>query len=763
MPGMVSTPPEDDPGHHIDVERVVVEDPRTTAAGFGGIRYGLEPVLRQVGVRRGARILRDLNQPGGIDCPGCAWPEREDPSHAEFCENGAKAVAEEATRRRVDPGFFAAHPVAELAERSDWWLGQQGRITEPVHRPKGATHYQPISWSQAFALVGRHLQATSPDRAVFYTSGRTSNEAAFLYQLFARELGTNNLPDCSNMCHESSGSALTPTIGIGKGTVRLDDFDHADVILIVGQNPGTNHPRMLTTLERAKDRGATIIAVNPMPEAGLLGFKNPQRARGVVGSGTALADHHLPIRVGGDLALFQLVNAALVSRGALDRPFLAERCDGFEALATSLSSLDHGALLEATGLVPADVELVVDLLAGTQRFITCWAMGLTQHKGSVATIRELANTHLLRGAIGLPGAGLCPVRGHSNVQGDRTMGIWERPPAAFLDALAAEFGFEPPREHGLDTVDAIRAMARGEVDVFIGMGGNFVSAAPDTERTAAGLASCGLTVQVSTKLNKSHAVCGEEALILPCLGRTEIDRTGGLVQSVTVEDSMGEVHATRGSVEPRSPALRSEVAIICGIAAATLPGSSIPWSSFAGDYARIRERISRVVPGFERFEERIAGGARFALPNAPRDQRAFATPSGRAQLTVNEFEPIVIPEGRLLLQTVRSHDQFNTTIYGLDDRYRGITGGRRVVFCNADDLRQLGLADGDVVDVVSEWPGDDDRRAPSFRVVEYPIARRTAAAYFPEANVLVPVDSVATTSNTPTSKSIVVRLEPVDR
>jgi molybdopterin-dependent oxidoreductase alpha subunit len=759
---MVSPPPEHDPSPEDEAATIRVREPKTTAAGLVGVAHGLDPVRHQVGIRRGVRILRDLNQPGGIDCPGCAWPESSDPSHVEFCENGAKAVAEEATRRRVDPTFFAQHAVAELAERSDWWLGQQGRITQPVHRPKGATHYQPITWSQAFALIGRHLQATTPDRAVFYTSGRTSNEAAFLYQLFARDLGTNNLPDCSNMCHESSGSALTPTIGIGKGTVRLGDFDEAEVILVVGQNPGTNHPRMLTTLERAKERGATIVAINPMPEAGLLGFKNPQKVRGVVGSGTGLADHHLAIRVGGDLALFQLVNAALVTSGAVDRPFVDERCDGFEELEASLGALDHSALLDATGLTAADVDLLADLLTGTQRFITCWAMGLTQHKGSVATIREVANLHLLRGAIGLPGAGLCPVRGHSNVQGDRTMGIWEKPPPAFLDALAAEFGFDPPREHGLDTVDAIRAMARGEVDVFVGMGGNFVSAAPDTERTAAGLASCALTVQVSTKLNRSHVLCGEEALILPCLGRTEIDRTGGLVQSVTVEDSMGEVHATQGSVEPVSEQLRSEVSIVCGMAEATLPDSTIPWSTFPGDYARIRTHISRVVPGFERFEARIAGGARFALPNKPRDERAFATPSGRAQLTVNEFEPIRIPEGRLLLQTVRSHDQFNTTIYGLDDRYRGITGGRRVVFCNAQDLVDLGLTDGDVVDLVSEWPGDDDRRGPSFRVVEYPIARRTAAAYFPEANVLVPVDSVATTSNTPTSKSIIIRLESVD-
>ena len=594
---------------------------------------------------------------------------------------------------------------------------------------------------------------------MFYTSGRTSNEAAFLYQLLARDLGTNNLPDCSNMCHESSGSALTPTIGIGKGTVRLGDFDHADVILVVGQNPGTNHPRMLTSLERAKERGATIVAVNPMPEAGLLGFRNPQKVRGVLGRSAGLADHHLAIRVGGDLALFQLVNAELVGRGALDRAFVADRVDGLDELEAALAVVDRGALLEATGLARADVDLLVDLLAGTQRFITCWAMGLTQHKGSVPTIREIVNTHLLRGAIGLPGAGLCPVRGHSNVQGDRTMGIWEKPPAAFLDALAGEFGFDPPREHGLDTVDAIRAMARGEVDVFVGMGGNFVSAAPDTDRTAAGLASCGLTVQVSTKLNRPRPLRRGGAD--PALPRPHGDGPHRRARPGRDRRGLhGQVHATQGSVEPVSDHLRSEVAIVCGIAEAALPSSTIPWATFPTDYARIRTHISRVVPGFERFEERIAGAARFALPNAPRDERAFATPSGRAQLTVNDFEPIVIPDGRLLLQTVRSHDQFNTTIYGLDDRYRGITGGRRVVFCNAVDLEALGLADGDIVDLVSEWPGDDDRRAPSFRVVEYPIARRTAAAYFPEANVLVPVDSVATTSNTPTSKSIIVRLEP---
>ena len=735
------------------------EGPAGSAAGVKGVWHGLAPVLREAGVRRGLPILRDLNQPGGIDCPGCAWPESEDPHLAEFCENGAKAIAEEATRKTVTPAFFARHSLADLATRDDFWLGQQGRIASPVHRPPGASHYQPISWDDAFEVIAGHLRATTPDRSVFYTSGRTSNEAAFLYQLLVREHGTNNLPDCSNMCHESSGSALGETIGIGKGSVTLEDFDAARLILVVGQNPGTNHPRMLSTLERAKERGATIVAINPLPEAGLIRFKNPQRPRGVVGSGTRLADHFMQVRIGGDQALFQLVNADLVARGAVDHAFVDQHCDGYDDLAAALADIDTDTLLEATGLTADEVATLAGLVARNDRIIVCWAMGLTQHRDAVATIREVVNTILLRGAIGKPGAGVCPVRGHSNVQGDRTMGIWEKPPAAFLDALDAEFGITSPREHGHDTVDAIAAMARGEVDVLMAMGGNLVSAAPDTERTAEAMRSVGLTVQVSTKLNRSHVDCGEEALILPCLGRTDVDRTGGTVQRVTVEDSMGEVHASQGTVAPPSADLRSEVAIICGIAQALLPDSPVPWASFTGDYARIRAHIANVVPGFTDFEARIADGARMRLPHPPRDSRTFATPSGRAQLTVNRTDPLVIPEGRLLLQTLRSHDQYNTTIYGTDDRYRGISDERRVVFVNPTDLAALDLADGGVVDLVSEW-ADGERRAEAFRVVAYPTARRTAAAYFPEANALVPLGSVAETSNTPTSKAIVVRLEP---
>ena len=750
-------------------EGLHVTKPKHVAAGVPAVVESLRHGLHQMGAARTARTLLRLNQPGGFDCPGCAWPDPADTSHFEFCENGAKAVAEEATVRRVTAEFFAAHPVSDLATKTDYWLGQQGRLTAPMYRGAGEDHYRPIDWDDAFDVVARALEASGdPDRAVFYTSGRTSNEAAFAYQLFVRRLGTNNLPDCSNMCHESSGVALGSTIGIGKGSVTLDDFDAADVIVVVGQNPGTNHPRMLTALEKAKDRGATIVAVNPLAEAGLIRFKNPQRASGVVGRGTALADEHLAVKVGADLALFQLINRRLVELddergGVLDRDFLDAQAVGLPELRAHLLGLDPGSLLAATGLHADAVERVARILARHRRIIICWAMGITQHRQAVATIREMANTILLKGAIGLPGAGLCPVRGHSNVQGDRTMGICEKPTSAFLDSLAAEFGFEPPRRPGHDVVDALRAMDRGEVDVFVSMGGNLVAAAPDTDFTVAAMAKTKLSVQVSTKLNRSHVCGGAAALILPCLGRTEIDRTGGRVQRVTVEDSMSMVHASQGNLEPASPRLRSEVAIVCGLAERVLGGgeSLVDWAGLAADYDRIRDHIEAVVPGFADFNERIDVDGGFVLPHPPRDRREFDTTSGRAHLTCSRFEPDEVPSGRLLLQTIRSHDQYNTTIYGLDDRYRGIHAGRRVVFANPFDLGELGLVDGDHVDLVSEWTDGVERRAPRFRVVAYEVARGTCAAYFPEANVLVPLGSVADESNTPTSKAVVVRLEPV--
>jgi molybdopterin-dependent oxidoreductase alpha subunit len=631
----------------------------------------------------------------------------------------------------------------------------------------GRDHYEAISWDEALDLVAGALRALpSPHRAVFYTSGRTSNEAAFVYQLFARRFGTNNLPDCSNLCHESSGVALTQTIGVGKGSVTLEDFAAADLIFVVGQNPGTNHPRMLTALEDAKRAGASIVAVNPLPEAGLLRFKNPQRASGLAGRGTQLADLFLQVRVNGDLALFQAINRSLVERAdrdatVLDRAFLDRYCEGFEALASHLRGLDRAETARATGLPGDAIERAVDMVVASDRIIVCWAMGLTQHKNAVATIQEIVNFALLRGNIGRRGAGLCPVRGHSNVQGDRTMGIHERPTRAFLDALAAEFAFEPPRAAGHDVVESINAMAAGAVDVFLAVGGNFVAAAPDTVATAAAMRRCQLTAHVATKLNRSHTVCGDTALILPCLGRTELDATDRGEQVVTVEDSMGVVHASRGRLAPASPELRSEVAILCALAERTVdPLPGVHWEAWASDYDAIRDRIARVVAGFEDFNRRVRRPGGFTLPHPPRDERRFPTPTGKAQLTVNALDIVETPAGHLLLQTVRSHDQYNTTIYGLDDRYRGIRNGRRVVFVHADDLAALGFGDGDTVDIVGPAGADGvHRRASGFRLVAYPVARGTCAAYFPEANAVVPLDSTADGSNTPTSKSVVVRFE----
>jgi molybdopterin-dependent oxidoreductase alpha subunit len=754
------------PGDEGDEPTLRVGRPKTVAAGLPGVWASVQHARDQLGVRRAAATLLKVNQPDGFDCPGCAWPDPNHASHLEFCENGAKAVAEEATVRRVGPELFATHSVDDLAAHTDHWLGQQGRLTHPVYRPPGSVHYRPIGWDDAFGVVADALTAAGdPDRAVFYTSGRTSNEAAFLYQLLVRQLGTNNLPDCSNLCHESSGVALVQTLGVGKGSVSLEDVHNADLIIVAGQNPGTNHPRMLTALELAKARGATIVAVNPMSEAGLIRFKNPQRIKGVAGRGTVLADEFLQIKLGADLALFQWLNRRLVELdrergGVLDRSFLEASCEGLDELVAHLGTVDADELLAATGLPRDQVERLAELVASKSRIILCWAMGITQHRQAVPTIREMVNTLLLRGSIGRPGAGVCPVRGHSNVQGDRTMGIVEKPSDDFLAALGAEFSFEPPRRHGHDVVEAIGAMARGEVDVFVGMGGNFLAAAPDTEATAAALARTKLTVQVSTKLNRSHVTGGGASLILPCLGRTEIDRTGGRVQRVTVEDSMSVVHASQGALEPASPDLRSEVAIVCGLALRVLPGGgTVDWATLAVDYAGIRDRIEAVVPGFDDYNRRIDQPGGFVLPHPPRDRREFPTDTGRAKLTVNAFVAEVVPEGRLLLQTVRSHDQYNTTIYGLDDRYRGIHGGRHVVFAHAADLARLGLADGDRVDVVSEAADGSERRARSFRLVAYDVARGTCAAYFPEANVLVPLDSVAEESNTPTSKAVVVRFE----
>ncbi|WP_028647022.1 FdhF/YdeP family oxidoreductase [Nocardiopsis sp. CNT312] len=756
---------ENDPAQ--DAPRV--DPPGRSSVGLPSVLNSLRQVGENAGVRRGVPAMLAVNQKRGFDCPGCAWPEPGRRHTAEFCENGAKAVAEEATGRALAAEFFAEHPVSELAERSGYWLGRQGRLAEPLYLAEGADHYEPITWESALDLVAGELRALdSPDKAVFYTSGRTSNEAAFCYQLLARLLGTNNLPDCSNMCHESSGAALTETLGVGKGSVSLSDLYKADLIIVAGQNPGTNHPRMLSALERAKRSGARIVTVNPLPEAGLREFRNPQTARGLAGRGTELTDLFAQIRLGGDLALFSAVNRLLLEadrRGepVLDRAFIEEHTHGFDAYAEDLLS-EPGAefwprVERATGLERELIERIARSAVDSERTVVCWAMGLTQHKHSVPTIREVVNLLLLRGDVGRPGAGVCPVRGHSNVQGDRTMGIFERPSAAFLDALGAEFGFEPPRAHGLDTVDSIRAMAEGRVRVFFAMGGNFVAASPDTNTTEEAMRRVGLTVHVSTKLNRSHVVTGTRALILPALARSDRDLHGDRSRWVTVEDSMGEVHASHGVLPPLSEGMRSEVDIVRGVGERLFGESPVAWSRLA-DYDRVRDHVAAVVPGFEDFNARVRRPGGFTLPHAPRDGRRFPTATGRANFTVNGRYAPEIPEGRLLLQTLRSHDQYNTTVYGLDDRYRGITDGRRVVLVNPRDCAELGVRGGQYVDLVGEWSDGVDRRAPHFLVVEYPTARGCAAAYYPETNVLVPLDSTADVSNTPTSKSVVVRLEP---
>ncbi len=748
-------------GREIDESKVKVGEESRSAAGLTGVAVALKRSIQHMGPLRTARTLTKLNQADGFDCQGCAWPDPApgDRNAAEFCENGAKAVAEEATTRTVDRDFFASMPVAHLREHTDYWLGQQGRIVEPMVLRAGDTHYRPIDWNDAFDLMAEHLNALgSPDEAIFYTSGKTSNEAAFAYQLFARAFGTNNLPDCSNMCHESTSVALEESIGIGKGSVSLEDIYRAELIMIAGQNPGTNHPRMLTALEKAKKNGAKIIAINPLREAGLVKFKNPQNPKGML-VGTDLADLHLPVRVNGDLALFQALGALLVQWGAIDSEFIAEHTTGFQEWSASTRQLDWDVVRRATGLERDQIEEAARMLADSAATITCWSMGITQHRNSVATIKEITNLALAQGNIGKPGAGLCPVRGHSNVQGDRTMGIWERAPDSFLDAVAQEFHFEPPRERGLDTVGAVEALRDGKAKVFMGMGGNFVAAVSDTEVTEKAFGNAELTVHVSTKLNRSHVVTGREALILPALGRSEKDWTGGTKQRVTVEDSMSAVHASRGPLDPASEHLRSEVDIVCSLAQKVLgKDHGVDWATMRRDYTTIRHHISRVVPGCESYDERARRPGGFVLPHPPRDSRTFPTESGKAVFTVSPTTVLEVPENRLLLQTLRSHDQFNTTIYGLDDRYRGVSGGRRVIFVHPDDIEHLGLAQGSMVDLVNEWNGRE-LRADAFRIIAYDQPRGCAAAYYPETNPLVPLDSVAEGSGTPTSKSVIVRLD----
>ncbi len=751
-----------------DPENLQQTSPKEWAAGMPAITSSLSHIVREAGVFRGGRGLMEMNQVGGFDCPSCAWPDPDEHrSFAEFCENGAKALASESTRKLADAEFFASHSIKELAAQNDHWHEQQGRIAMPMLLRQGGTHYSPVSWEDAFKIISTQLRKlNSPDEAIFYTSGRASNEAAFLYQLFVRSFGTNNLPDCSNMCHESSGLAMKEAIGIGKGTVTLDDFLEADTILCVGQNPGTNHPRMLSTLEAAAKRGASIVAINPLREAGLTGFIHPQHPFAMMmGKATPLASRFMQIRVNGDLALFRGIAKVLLEKeyfaqgSVIDSTFVRDHTVDFDAYRSLVDFTPWSDITRMSGLGEVEIrELAATMLDGARRVITCWAMGLTQHRNSVATIREVINVHLLLGAIGRPGAGLCPVRGHSNVQGDRTMGIFEKMPESFLSALDRECGIHSPRHHGHDTVGSIHAMHRGEAKVFIGLGGNFLQASPDTGYTAEALGKCDLTCHISTKLNRSHLVTGRTALILPCLGRSERDGDG---KFVTCENSMGVVQMSRGVLAPASEHLLSEVEIIARLAEAVHGGKGpVLWRWLAEDYDRIRSLIERVVPGFENFNQRASESGGFYLPNSAK-QRVWDTPTGKASFslaTMDVFEP---GRGRLVLQTLRSHDQFNTTIYGMDDRYRGISNARRIILVNPEDLRERGIAPCSLVDITSFW-GEERRIAKSFTAVPYEMPSGSAAAYFPEANVLVPVGSQADGSGTPTSKSVEIEISISD-
>jgi molybdopterin-dependent oxidoreductase alpha subunit len=748
------------------------------AAGRGALLHSMKHLMQEKAVVTGGQALLRMNQVGGFDCPGCAWPEPENRSAFEFCENGVKAIAAESTTKKVDPAFFARHTVAELAQREGYWLEQQGRITQPMRYDAASDRYVPCTYAEAFAGIAARLKSLShPDEAIFYTSGRTSNEAAFMWQLFARAFGTNNLPDCSNMCHESSGAALNESVGVGKGTVTLHDFELADLILVIGQNPGTNHPRMLSELQKARKRGCTIIAVNPLKEKGLTEFIHPQDPVGMaLNKATPIASIFLQPLVAGDFALLwgmmkaifeaqeqgtTLPNGQNLPPGnALDTSFLAEHTQGLEPLRAAISATPWAVLAEQSGISEADMRLVAGHFMQAKAVIACWAMGLTQNKHAVATIQQLVNLMLLRGHVGKPGSGLCPVRGHSNVQGDRTMGIDEKPKPEFLAALQQVFGIAPPHHaHGYDAVGAIEAMHAGQARVFIGMGGNFAAATPDTAYTEAALRKTDLTVHITTKLNRSHIVHGREAYVLPTLGRSEIDMRATGPQEVTVEDSMSLVHASRGRLAPPSPDVISETAIVCGLAVAVLGDANprLPWRAYAEDYRLIRDAIAKTLPGFENFNAHIADGASLYLGNSARE-RAWKNGQGKALLVSAALPVIGLAPGRLRLMTLRSHDQYNTTVYGEDDRYRGVKGERRVVFMHADDLAARGLHPLDAIDIVSFDAKGSERLAENFKVVAYDIPRGCAAAYFPETNVLVPIDSYADKSRTPTSKFIEVEV-----
>ena len=747
-----ATPPE-------EFGELRLDEPKLYAAGAEAVMVSLKKVFGQAGFGRGAHGMCKLNQKSGFDCPSCAWPDPdEDRAQTEFCENGAKALGSEITRQKIGPEFFRRYSNFEIAEHSDYWMEKQGRLTDPLFLREGASHYEAISWDEAFELIAKELTGLSdPNRAIFYTSGRTVNECAFLYGVFVRMFGTNNLPDCSNMCHESSGAALKASIGIGKGTVTLQDIETSETLLVVGQNPGTNHPRMLTSLQSAVRAGAKVIAVNPLKESGLLGFAHPQELRGILGLKTRVAQRYLCVKINGDQALFQGLCKSVIDLQAVDQGFVDQHTSGFKVFVEQMNMTRWDEIESRSGITEVDIREIAEIIVrGEKKLITCWAMGLTQHRNAVATIREVVNLHLLLGAIGRPGAGLCPVRGHSNVQGDRTMGIFEKMPSDYYDAIDRTFSFTSPRRPGHDVVSAIRAMHAGKASVFFAMGGNFLQATPDTMYTAQALRRCSLTVHVSTKLNRSHVVTGRQALILPCLGRSELDfDLLGQPQFATVENSMGIVHKTQGSLKPISKNLLSETQIISRMATAVLGDvSSIDFQRAGQDYDYVRQLIDLVIPGFEDFNERVRLPGGFYLPNGAK-MREFATPSGKAEFLANPLSAADLKADQLMLMTLRSHDQFNTTVYGLNDRYRGIYNERRVLFMNPEDMKERAIEPMSEL-VIENRDGGRLRRVTKFLAIPYDIPRRAVAGYFPELNPLVPIDAQAEISNTPCSKSVPV-------
>ncbi|MGZ3755917.1 MAG: FdhF/YdeP family oxidoreductase [Mucilaginibacter sp.] len=746
-----------------------VTAPKQWAAGIPAVVAAMDDVLHEAGAVRGLEALFHMNKKGGFDCSSCAWPDPDDDRSpiAEYCENGAKALAEEATTKKLTADFFAENSVADLAKLNDYEIGKKGRIAQPVYLPKGGTHYQPISWEEAFRKIAYHLNSlTSPDEAAFYTSGRTSNEASFTYQLFVREYGTNNMPDCSNMCHESSGVGLGETIGIGKGTVKLEDFYDTDVIIIMGQNPGTNHPRMLTALQKGKANGAKIIAINPLHEAGLIGFKNPQTIKGVLGIDSSLADLYLQVKINGDMALLkaiekELCQAELDAPGKVfDHDFIEQNTVGFGDFIANLKKDNLDVLAAEAGVPIRQIKEAAEMLKDKKRIIVCWAMGITQQRNGVNTIKEIVNLLLLKGSIGKPGAGLCPVRGHSNVQGNRTMLIFDKPTETQLNKLKEVFGFEPPRKHGFDVVETINAMHNGKLKVFFAMGGNFLSATPDTLYTAEAMRKMKLTVNVSTKLNRGHLVHGEESIILPTLARSDKDVINGEPQLISCENSMGVVQMSKGILTPISNDLLSENQIVCKLAKAVLGKRSVVnWDKFENSYDAVRDAIEKVIPGFENYNKRVREPGGFYLPNGPREGKFKTEAFGdKVPFTITDTPKNKLADDEYAMISIRSHDQFNTTIYGLDDRYRGIHNERRVVFMNRKDIQKAGLAAGDKVDLVNNH-GGRERIARLFVVVPYNIPERNAATYYPETNVLVPIDTVAEKSNTPVSKMIIIKIK----